>query len=302
MRFIPRKYRFSLGLAVAAHLAAFSLLVMAATRPERAQLGAGDGRTIVEVSLMEPEPPKPKSTPALERKERKREPEPKSTPEPKATPAPKPDPTPEPTQKKPDPTPKPKRTEAPKPTPKPRKTAKPTPPEIEPPKEEVKKEEKKSSKSALSPSEARKLRPVPTPESPKPSKPKAPARTPDRDRPSSSGSSSSTSSSSNKEVSSGATSLKGMGLPDYYARAALGKLSKFFQVPPDKQREAKAILVCRIGRDGMISNVRILKSSGDGTLDDMAITALERTRRFNPFPDDFEKSHVDVEISFLFHQ
>jgi TonB family protein len=91
-----------------------------------------------------------------------------------------------------------------------------------------------------------------------------------------------------------------MGLPDYYSKAALDKLARFFQVPDAKQREATALLGCRINRDGTLTNIKVMRSCGSSELDELAILALQRTSRFIPFPDDFQKPFVDVEISFHF--
>lgn len=96
--------------------------------------------------------------------------------------------------------------------------------------------------------------------------------------------------------------MKGTGLPEFYAVAALEKLAKYFNVPPDKQREVSAVLRCRIDASGRISNIAVVQSSGDSELDGFARTALERCQTFSPFPDSFDKPHVDVEISFTFRQ
>jgi len=73
-------------------------------------------------------------------------------------------------------------------------------------------------------------------------------------------------------------------------------------VPPTDQKEVTALVQCRINNDGTITNIVLKKSCGDSSLDALATEALERARRFPPFPDDFTKSYVDVEISFFYMQ
>lgn len=302
-RWIPKKYRPATVVAIIVHVFFFALIAWSATFEEKVVLGAGDGRTIVHISVMEPAPkpaPEPKKIdPKPEKKEPEKKPEKikekpvEKKPEPKPQPKPKPTPKPQP---KPQPTPAPRKT----PEPKPVKKEEPKP-VVKPPKE-VKREEKKEEKKStvLTPEKARELRGVPTPQSrsARPVRtPAAPARRPDT---SSNASASRASSESRTEVKQGGTTLKGLGLPPYYAQAALDKLARFFQIPDAKQRDVTAVLSCRISRNGMISNIRVVRSSGSSDLNDLAIQALERTQRFNPFPDNFPKSHVDVEITFTF--
>lgn len=254
-------------------------------------------------------PPKPEPTPAPPREEKV---EPKPTPEPKREEKVEPV-----VEKKPEPTATPR----PRPTSTPRPEPTPAPPKVEAPKEQPKATPKVEEKKAPTP------RPTPV-ESPRPNPANAAMRprasisyptVPNRNQgaekpapaaavrtPGKSGTTSYTRTNSNNPASTiggaenAAGSIKGVGLPAFYARTALEALARNFIVPPEQQRNITAELGCRISRDGTISNIRVRRSSGNSELDQMAISALEKTRRFPPFPDDFDKPHVDVEITFNF--
>lgn len=97
----------------------------------------------------------------------------------------------------------------------------------------------------------------------------------------------------------GAT-LKGHGLPDYYARQALEKLARHFRIPPEERSGDTAVVGFRIARDGTLTRVRIITSSGSAERDRYAIDAVNKAERLAPFPDDFNKEFLDVEVAFRF--
>ncbi len=271
------------------HLVLLGALVWLSLIDETERLeGSVDGGEMVQVAMMdapaaaEPDPPPPEP-----------EPEPEPTPEPQpteapatATPRPTPTSTPAPTA-----TPRPTATATPEPTATrtPRPTATPTPRPTATPTPE--------SRGAIDPNRARELRGTPTPASrPDSSSSSSPSRTPNPSRTPTGGSSSNTPT----EARSGSTTLKGLGLPDYYAREALNRLARNFNVPPDKEESVEAVLAFRISRNGTISRIRVTRSSGNSELDSLARRALETTSRFAPFPDDFDRPHADVEVTFSF--
>lgn len=219
----------------------------------------------------EPEPTPPPAEPTA----------PPSTPRPTPVPAtPAPTATPRPATPTATATPRPTATAAPTPRATPRPTATPAP--------------TRTRAAALSPDAARELRPAPTPRSPD----RNPSNTPVSRTPSGGGGPSS--SNRQTETTRGATTLKGLGLPAYYAREALDRLARNFNVPPDRERDVEAVMAFRISRNGTISRIRVVRSSGDSSLDEMARRALETTRSFAPFPDDFDRPHADVEVTFSF--
>lgn len=308
-----RNNKFSLLASVSVHVMLLAALVYASTRPEVFDLAErGGGGGAVSVALLSPPsqekpkptaaPPKVEPTPAPPKREEKVEP--------KATPEPKPVEKVEPVvEKKPEPTatPRPRPTSTPRPEPTPR------PPKVEPPKEKPKATPKVEEKKVATP------KPTTAPAVMKPKSnityPSVPNRNQTSEKPApaaavrtpgKSGTTSYTRTNSNNPGNSvggaenAAGSIKGVGLPAYYARTALETLARNFIVPQEQQRNITAELGCRISRDGTISNIRIRRSSGSSELDQMAVAALEKTRRFPPFPDDFDKPHVDVEITFNF--
>lgn len=279
-----------------------------------------------------PEKPQEKATPAPEPQKEPPEPEPKPEkpvekkaevkPEPAKTPPPpepkiekKPEPKkeePKKIEKKP-PEEKPAEIKVEKPTPVPEK--KPEPEKKATPKIEEKKAEKPeptketpkpAGSTALSPEEARKLRPVP----------KNPEHITDRFRPTSGASEAKplapggggprtgATAGGNPlgRATKGGTTLKGLGLPDYYAKEALERVSKYFLVPPEQEQDLTATITLRVARNGALSNTRVERSSGNSELDQLALRAIEMTGQFPPFPDDFEREFADVEITFSFRR
>lgn len=98
----------------------------------------------------------------------------------------------------------------------------------------------------------------------------------------------------------GSTQLRGVGLPEYYGRSALGQIGRNFEVPNERQTNASATLAFKIRRDGTIADVAVRRSTGRSDLDALAVAALERTRSLPPLPDSFEKDEVSVEVTFAF--
>ncbi len=269
------------------HLVLLGALVWLSLMEDTQRLeGSVDGGEIVQVAMLEapaqpepePEPPAPEPTPEPTSAPATPRPTPTATPAPTATPRPSPTATPRPTatatpQPTPSPTPRPTATRTPRPTPT------PTP----------------ESRGAIDPSRARELRGTPTPASPSRSS-QSSSRTPAPDRTETGGSQSNR----QTETTQGATTLKGLGLPDYYAREALNRLARNFRVPPEREENVEAVLAFRISRNGTISNIRVTRSSGKSELDGLARRALENTGRFAPFPDGFDRPHADVEVTFSF--
>ena len=248
------------------------------------QRTATPGETLEGYRLVDPTPtptPRPTATPT-----------PRSTPRPTATPTPTP--TPRPTA-----TPTPTATPAPTATPSPTPRATPRPTPTATPREVT-----------LSPQRSRELRGTPTPASRTPSAARtpSPARTPSggggpvRSPSGSASGSSSSASSGSGSTSHGSATLRGSGLPDYYNRQALRNIARFFSIPEGERQDVTAVLTFRISRNGSVSRISVKESSGSSTLDGYARRALESVGRFAPFPDDFDRSHVDLEISFHFMQ
>lgn len=262
---IPAKFIGLTGSTIVHAALAAILIALTFSRPPALELPS---EPTVQARLLEPEPtPPPKPVREI------RPTPPPSTPKP----APKKEirVDPEPT-KTPKPTPAP--TKTPKPTPKPTKTPKPTPrPTPEP-----------TARPTLDPEAARRAyeernlsssgrpKPTATPKKTAESKPKE------------------------ESVEVGGTEMAGEGLPEFYIKGALKALSRNFHVPDDEKKEVTCIVRFKIARDGTLSDIRIVRSSGTRSLDDRAIKALETTKKFSPLPDTVDEDSLVRRVTFSF--
>lgn len=61
-------------------------------------------------------------------------------------------------------------------------------------------------------------------------------------------------------------------------------------------------LICevefRISRDGSISDIRVVKSTGQGSLDRFALDAVRQTARLGPLPDSVRDSSIVIRARF----
>ncbi len=234
-------------------------------------------------------PPKPKPTPPPEPKTEKTINVSKvtPTPTPKATRTPAPTKTPAPKKSTPTPAPTPVKTPKPAPTKKPeppkvKETPKPTPRRTPAP--------TPAQNKNLSPEDLRKLykdNQISSSGHPVPTQSKSSASGP------SSGSSSTT-------TNVGSTSMKGDGLPDYYAEEALKHVGRFFQVPSDKRQSVTCTVRFTILRDGKLKDIHVGRSCGNAALDQLAVKALVNARQFGPLPDGFSRDSIKREIEFSF--
>ena len=68
---------------------------------------------------------------------------------------------------------------------------------------------------------------------------------------------------------------------------------------PQKSNSSKrVVLTYKIGKDGKLLKYKVLKSSGDKSMDDAAIKALKKTAPFAPLPEEFKDDSVDVQFTF----
>lgn len=214
-------------------------------------------------------------TPAPTRPPQTPRPTPKITPKPtpEKTKTPKPTPkktaTPKPTPKK---TVKPKKTSTPRPkTPRPAKTKAPTPtPTKTPYVPPVRPEDR------MTPT-PRTTRPQPTP----PRNTPTPRTTPPEKKP--------------KIISD-------VMLDAWYIDEARERIGKYFNVPSKSRKDG---LTCRISFNvakatGKISNITVVKSSGNPLLDAYAKTALRDANNLTPLPDTIKKSSLLLTVTFDF--
>ncbi len=266
-----------------------------------------------------PPPPPPQPT-------RAPDPTPEPTPEPKATPEPEPEPkeTPPPPDEKtmdvakakPKETPKPKTTPKPTPTPKATEAAKatPAPKATEKPKATPKATPApKHTEAAISPSKAQALvppKPLPTREGGKGSAKEAKSESAMKPGAAAKGGAFKPNSGTTPGSGGGAggggsarvgsNEMRGVGLPDFYARTALAQIGRNFRVPADKQKDNDATVAFTIRADGTIENIRIKGGTGSAELDEFALEALRRTRKLAPLPDSMDTKSLDAEVTFNF--
>ena len=60
----------------------------------------------------------------------------------------------------------------------------------------------------------------------------------------------------------------------------------------------RVYIVFQVGRDGTPSNVRIQTPSGDKTLDQTALHALQRIDTFGPLPDGYTGNYINAVYQF----
>jgi len=295
------RFRQAIFFSVGIHLLILGLFVVQSLQPE-IKGATPQERTVVAAQVWEiqPEPevqqsheraspePTPRPTPTPRKKEitiATPTPTPTRTPKPTATPRPTPTPTPRAT-----PTPRPTPKATPRPTPRstPKATPRPTP-------------EPTPRSSVLTPDRARKVRGTPETKLPR-QKPSSPAK-----RPSSSSSaakkpeSAATGSEPVLESRDGNASMQGSGLPHYYVQAALDKVARNFTLPSSKRTDKTALVGVTISRNGKLSQIKVVKSSGDRELDQYAVEAMQSAARFAPLPDDIRKDRIAVRITFRFN-
>lgn len=238
---------------------------------------------------------KPTNTPTPEKTAK-----PTATPKPTAEPTPKPTATPKAT-KTPKPeataTPKPKATEAPKPT----ATPKPTPVSLTPEQMRALYQKNKVSSSGQEPKKSTTIAKAAN-SSASGSSSSGPGRSA-TGKPGGNGSGQGSGSGKGSGNGVGSGTGKGLkvtssGLPDYYEQGALQAVSRFFTVPNDQQKNVTAVVEFRILRNGTITDIRLKRSCGTDSLDQRAIDALKKTKKFSPLPDSVTDDSIRHEMAF----
>ena len=68
--------------------------------------------------------------------------------------------------------------------------------------------------------------------------------------------------------------------------------------PPKGKVSHNIVTFFTITKDGMITNIKILETSGSKASDDAAINAIYATNPARPLPADFSGDHIDVSYTF----
>jgi periplasmic protein TonB len=86
----------------------------------------------------------------------------------------------------------------------------------------------------------------------------------------------------------------------YYIEQINRSLAKEWYVGMlDSQATGRRVYITfQIARDGTPSHIKIESPSGDKTLDDTALSAVEHIETFGPLPDAYQGSYVNVQYYF----
>jgi len=86
-----------------------------------------------------------------------------------------------------------------------------------------------------------------------------------------------------------------------YATRARMKIQSNFTVPPTvNDPDLTCVVEWEILPDGTITNIRIVKSTGNAALDACAINALRKTRSLGPLPPEWGNRSVWTSLTFVF--
>lgn len=86
-----------------------------------------------------------------------------------------------------------------------------------------------------------------------------------------------------------------------YFALVLSRIEQNFS-PPFFPKGITCQVSITIERNGTISNIRLIRSSGNSSLDRSAIAALEKTRKLPPLYDSFRETSITVKLTFDFEK
>ena len=83
---------------------------------------------------------------------------------------------------------------------------------------------------------------------------------------------------------------------DSYMAVVQNKIKQVWEPAPNQSR--RAIAQFSISRNGEVSNIRIITSSGSEHGDRRAINAIKQAAPFRPLPSNYKNDHVDIQFTF----
>ena len=90
-------------------------------------------------------------------------------------------------------------------------------------------------------------------------------------------------------------------LPGYYLESVKRRIESNFEVPQHlKNTPAQCTIQFTIFKEGNITNVLIVKSTGSKLMDQLAVQAIEKTAQLGPLPDTYRKNSIVVMLTFDF--
>lgn len=101
---------------------------------------------------------------------------------------------------------------------------------------------------------------------------------------------------------SGFFDTKGFYLGDY-AREVVRRIKENWLIPPELQySRGRATLIFYIERDGQISGLRLVASSGSNLLDRSALQSVLASSPFPPLPQGFPNQHLGAKFIFSYNE
>lgn len=68
--------------------------------------------------------------------------------------------------------------------------------------------------------------------------------------------------------------------------------------PPKAEESTHVTTIFKISKNGKVSALKIMKSSGYTEMDKAAIEAVKKASPFRPLPSEFEGNYVDIQFTF----
>jgi TonB family protein len=101
---------------------------------------------------------------------------------------------------------------------------------------------------------------------------------------------------------SGLFDTKGFPLGEY-ARAVIERIKGKWSIPSNlRQSQGRSTLIFFIEKDGTVSNLRIITSSGSQSLDLAALSAILDSKPLPPLPGGFPGEHVGAKFVFSYNE
>jgi protein TonB len=86
---------------------------------------------------------------------------------------------------------------------------------------------------------------------------------------------------------------------DFYLAVVQSKIEQNFRPPPGMRAQSMATVGFSIQRSGLVSNVALVKSSGNLLIDQAAERAVRAAGRFPPLPPQYNQGQLDIYFEFV---
>ncbi len=103
-----------------------------------------------------------------------------------------------------------------------------------------------------------------------------------------------------REGKSGTLRLQNEGFEyDFYLAAVQAKIEQFYRAPSGIKGQLLATMGFRIRKDGTITDIQLLKPSGNLLLDNAAERAIRSAAKFAPLPPQYEQESLAINYEFV---